>query len=137
MERAVPAGDRDLQDPQGGHQDELQVEIAPAASGLAGAAQATSDTDKAKRAPRRKTVLDHIKAIIPSTRTRLPGLRRTMEDDLVTDPMEMADLAGGYWSGIWAERNPSVSFATQLAQAELYCGRKNLCLPPPRAYRPC
>jgi ribonuclease HI len=136
LERAVPSGDRDPQDPRAVGHDDLQVEILPAAPGQAGSAQATGGIDNPTHGPRRKTVLDRIKAIIPSTRTRLPGLRRTMEDDLVTDPDEMASLAGGYWSGVWAERNPSLPFAVQLARAELYCGKKNLCLPPPAPLGP-
>jgi ribonuclease HI len=58
--------------------------------------------DETKR--KRRTIIDAIKVLLPSTRSRLPGLREEADGELHTDVAKFCELASGYWSGIWAER---------------------------------
>ena len=56
--------------------------------------------------PRTLDPLSKLRPHIPSTRSRLPGLRPDLDSELVTDPdgVPVAELAAGCWSSIWAAR---------------------------------
>ena len=49
--------------------------------------------------------LEKIKLALPSTRTRLTALRPDLHSDPTSDPDEMSEIAGRYWSTIWAARS--------------------------------
>ena len=49
-------------------------------------------------------IISDIKMRLPSDRARLPGLRRSLSDELATDPVAMADITSDFFSKIWAAR---------------------------------
>ena len=57
-------------------------------------------------------VLKSIKTFLPSDRVRLTGLRKTLDDEIAQEPQAMAEIAKGYWSGVW-EKRPKHSSATK------------------------
>ena len=59
------------------------------------------DFDETKKA--RRTVLDAIKVLLPSSRRRLPGLRKIGDGDLFTDRATVGQIAKDYWGKIWAQ----------------------------------
>ena len=71
--------------------------------------------DETKKA--KPTVLDAIKVLLPSSRKRLPGLRKAGDGDLHTDREEVGQIAKDYWGKIWAPpEGPSDE------DTEQYCG---------------
>ena len=48
--------------------------------------------------------LKDLKAFLPLDRARLPGLRRSIEDEISTEKEEMAAIAGEYYSKLWSKR---------------------------------
>ena len=98
--------------------DELATEVATSVDGDSVLTQGPSN------------FLSDIKKTLPSQRTRLPGLRETIDGPLVTDPEEMAALAKGFWGGIWAPRDSSGCHAR--GYLEDYSKRINPFLTPRR-----
>ncbi len=65
---------------------------------------ASSSSARTPLPPQTRT-LQQLKAILPSDRARLTGLSRGLAEDVTEDPQAMAEIAGSYWSGIWAARD--------------------------------
>ena len=84
-------------DPGPGADEERKVDLVEPK-----AAASSAPKPRAKR----RSALDAIKAILPSTRVSLGGLRPSMEEPIVTDARGMSRLAADYWSGIWTSIHP-------------------------------
>ena len=56
----------------------------------------------------RMNAVQRLKLLLPSSRPRLPGLRRVIDGPLITDPQAMAALAKESWGPVWTgvERSP-------------------------------
>ena len=67
---------------------------------------------------RRPTAIDAIKVYLPSTRSRLPGLRASPDGALHSDTATFCELASGFWTDIWKERADCRSSEDLAA----YCG---------------
>ena len=90
----------------------------PTSFDSAGEEQVEKEFDETTR--RRRTVVDAIKVYLPSTRSRLPGLRTSPEGELHTDTATFCELASAFWSGIWKEREDSHCRSPEDIAA--YCG---------------
>ena len=84
-------------DPGPGADEERKVDLVEPK-----AAASSAPKPRAKR----RSALDAIKAILPSTRVSLEGFRPSMEEPIVTDARGMSRLAADYWSGIWTSIHP-------------------------------
>ena len=56
--------------------------------------------------------LKELKALLPSSRARLPGLRASLDEEITDDPEEMAKIAAGYYSALWGLRDKPAGAGT-------------------------
>ena len=77
----------------------------PAAAHICIQSPSTGPSACTTQTPTRHSPLEHIKVLLPSTRSRLTGLRASMDSPLVTEATAMATLAAEYWSDIWSSKH--------------------------------
>ena len=62
---------------------------------------ATPDPLDVHHQTKSNSLVKQVKLLLPSTRKRLGGLRRQLQEELSTDPKAMGGMAKEYWEDIW------------------------------------
>jgi ribonuclease HI len=80
--------------------------------------------------PSNISLLDEIKLGLPSDRTRLTGIRRTLRENPTEDPQEMGDIIVEFWDEVWKKRRRSPTASALADHLRSFTKRMNDALRP-------